>query len=176
MASILANTLYKLASNTEQNVIRVNCSLLEQLATCFMQDVNCPLMQSITQQTFAGMSLSNSITFVVSKASHYSGVFQWQRTISKTSYLAYTFLATLTANYKDSSNNSCTYEEECDINESCVLNQCTKTAAYYHDAVSPAFAWDYDQWKWTMRNQSAAIANRPKFSAYSESKYEYCNL
>ncbi|KAL0488659.1 nicastrin [Acrasis kona] len=157
VSSKLSNAIYTLVSGDTTMNLSANCTFVEIIVGCVLNSSSCEYIPNDSNV----------------EPNHYSGVFSWDATTRRTSSIINNVMGSLTLFGEQPKDVvSCSTKLDCPSNQTCVGGTCVKSTTYFHDAISPAFYFDNDEYKWKIRNLSEfATITSQRPSIYAESNW-----
>eukprot|EP01090_Pellita_catalonica_P014611 TRINITY_DN3769_c0_g1_i1.p1 TRINITY_DN3769_c0_g1~~TRINITY_DN3769_c0_g1_i1.p1 ORF type:complete len:700 (-),score=58.58 TRINITY_DN3769_c0_g1_i1:888-2987(-) len=141
VASFIARAAWALVKDSDQIPadLVANCTYVQQLMDCLVQDNACQLKQEL-------MGVRNA----PQPPNHYTGTYLWRRRISVTSKFVMNNMIAKTAKQRylvdaTAIGMECNHTSDCneEYNMTCLWGLCRNFSVNYHDAVSPAV--DYNR-------------------------------
>lgn len=164
-AKLLSNSLYALAANNSGDTISVNCTVINVLVECLTKNYKCSLMRTLFGEVVDGFPSPFP-------PDHYSDVFRWDQGIQLSPLFINALLGLATQWAPVDSKKGCYTKQECLWNQTCIAGTCLYSRAYFHDAISPGFDYDYSTGAWKLKNcTNVQPLSSQKLSLYAESNW-----
>jgi len=106
-------------SDTPPTLPGVNCSLVQELMYCLIQNFSCPLVTAFQGQSTSG----------ISRISHYS-IFQFGQ-VHPISQFVFRYMYNLTAT---STSGTCQQPSDCKLGQACLFGKCASGLTHMHEA------------------------------------------